>query len=381
MRGMLVHAIGIAEDDNSTMVDDILDCIHPHFQRQRNVTLHHVRFEERHQGDGESFDDSYVILKELADDTKFYDSCLNSRFGDPYHLRTRKPVAIQETVGNRFSSNAPRRFYGCDALICQSSTSKSSALHTLSHRHAQQCGNVGVEDVDNCAKIVDMLVWDNAFEEHLQRIRRILERFRQYRLSIYRNQFIFASLHLSFCGFSVSRDGTQADPAQIWRKSWSWSLRITFVRTCDVVACSDPYADPVIADILKALGGSDTYLLLLTYVSTGFLMDKQDVPPSLRDYWKIHDNLSGKDGLVLYGPRSIEGAKRQVHLVVWWPAINSDIAICVKKCKACQEMVPSQQKESLFSDPPPSRLFEDVSADLFSHSGKDYLIYADSLSG
>ena len=38
-------------------------------------------------------------------------------------------------------------------------------------------------------------------------------------------------------------------------------------------------------------------------------------------------------------------------------------------------------KEPLLSDPPPSRPFEDVSADLFTYAGKDYLIYADRLSG
>lgn len=32
-------------------------------------------------------------------------------------------------------------------------------------------------------------------------------------------------------------------------------------------------------------------------------------------------------------------------------------------------------------DPPPSRPFEDASADLFSYAGKDYLLYADCLSG
>ena len=53
----------------------------------------------------------------------------------------------------------------------------------------------------------------------------------------------------------------------------------------------------------------------------------------------------------------------------------------MKACDACQKMLPSQQKEPLISDPLPSRPFEDVSADLFTHAGKDYLIYADRLSG
>ena len=79
MRGTLVHAIGIPEDDDTTDVGDILDSVHKHFQRQRNVTLRRVRFEERRQGEGELFDDYYVTLKELADDAELCDKCLDSR--------------------------------------------------------------------------------------------------------------------------------------------------------------------------------------------------------------------------------------------------------------------------------------------------------------
>ncbi|XP_045126112.1 uncharacterized protein K02A2.6-like isoform X2 [Portunus trituberculatus] len=134
---------------------------------------------------------------------------------------------------------------------------------------------------------------------------------------------------------------------------------------------------------------------------TGFPADKLDVPSTLLDFWKIRGDLATEDGLVLYGSRlvvtaslrrqvlsrlhdshrGIEATKRRARQVVWWPGINSDITSCVKACHACQEVLPSQQKEPLISDPLPSRPFEDVSADLFTHAGKDYLIYADRLSG
>ncbi|XP_045126111.1 uncharacterized protein K02A2.6-like isoform X1 [Portunus trituberculatus] len=133
----------------------------------------------------------------------------------------------------------------------------------------------------------------------------------------------------------------------------------------------------------------------------GFPADKLDVPSTLLDFWKIRGDLATEDGLVLYGSRlvvtaslrrqvlsrlhdshrGIEATKRRARQVVWWPGINSDITSCVKACHACQEVLPSQQKEPLISDPLPSRPFEDVSADLFTHAGKDYLIYADRLSG
>ena len=42
---------------------------------------------------------------------------------------------------------------------------------------------------------------------------------------------------------------------------------------------------------------------------------------------------------------------------------------------------PSQQREPLKSEPLPTRVFEDVSADFFSYAGRDYLVYVDRLSG
>lgn len=59
-----------------------------------------------------------------------------------------------------------------------------------------------------------MLVWDETFDEHFHRARQSLELFRQHRLSINREKFIFAGSKVSFCGCEVSREGIQADLAK-----------------------------------------------------------------------------------------------------------------------------------------------------------------------
>jgi len=43
--------------------------------------------------------------------------------------------------------------------------------------------------------------------------------------------------------------------------------------------------------------------------------------------------------------------------------------------------LPGLQQEPLRHDAPPSRPFEEVSADLFHYAGKSYLVYVDRLSG
>ena len=62
--------------DNLT---DQLDEIAGHFRRQRNVALHRVKFEQRHQDHGETFDHFYVELRELAADADLCGTCRNDR--------------------------------------------------------------------------------------------------------------------------------------------------------------------------------------------------------------------------------------------------------------------------------------------------------------
>lgn len=55
MRSTLAQVIGIENDEKQT-VDEVLLLIKQHLQQQGNETLHHVRFKERKQHEGEAFD-------------------------------------------------------------------------------------------------------------------------------------------------------------------------------------------------------------------------------------------------------------------------------------------------------------------------------------
>ena len=65
LRATLAHAIPVA---NTTRVDELLNAIGANFRRQRNIALSCVQFEERKQQHGETFDNFFVGLKELASD-------------------------------------------------------------------------------------------------------------------------------------------------------------------------------------------------------------------------------------------------------------------------------------------------------------------------
>ena len=81
--------------------------------------------------------------------------------------------------------------------------------------------------------------------------------------------------------------------------------------------------------------------------------------------------------------QGIERTKRRARQTLYWPGINNDITNTVASCDKCQKHLPSQQQEPTPSgpEPTPSRVFEDVSADYFLCSGRDFLVYTDRLSG
>ena len=78
MRVHLKCAIDISETDNST-VDEILDKIQDFLRQKRNVALDRVAFEERKQYEGECFDNFYVSLKKLAEESDLCDNCTEQR--------------------------------------------------------------------------------------------------------------------------------------------------------------------------------------------------------------------------------------------------------------------------------------------------------------
>ena len=162
-----------------------------------------------------------------------------------------------------------------------------------------------------------------------------------------------------------------------------------------------PIEDPTLAGVRAAAHTDPEYTALCESVLNGFPSQRSDLAPSLRPYWGVRDRLAVDDGVLVCGsrlviPRSlrketlqrlhdshqgIERTLRRARQSVYWAGIDRDITATVQSCAACQERLPSQQKEPIMSDPLPSRVFESVSTDFFQHAGRTYLVYVDRLSG
>ncbi|KZR99650.1 Uncharacterized protein APZ42_004402, partial [Daphnia magna] len=159
--------------------------------------------------------------------------------------------------------------------------------------------------------------------------------------------------------------------------------------------------DPLLDD-LRAVASTDTdYSALITAISEGFTTKRERTAQCVRQYWNIRMELSVEDGLVLFGRRivipkparrdllrkfhaahqGIVRMKRRARQTVFWPGISNDITMLVESCDSCQQRLPAQQQEPVMRDPLPSRVFEDVSVDLFQSGPLHFLVYADRLSG
>ena len=163
----------------------------------------------------------------------------------------------------------------------------------------------------------------------------------------------------------------------------------------------EQFQDALVENLHKHSTSDPEYNLLKKTIINGFPHNNNDIDPIIRPYAKLKESLSVEQDLIVYGQRlivptklrkemlqrlhkghqGIEGTRRRARQSVYWPGIDNEVKNIVESCPDCHKLLPSQQKEPFMSDPEPSRPFESVSGDYFTHAGKEYLIYTDRLSG
>ena len=165
----------------------------------------------------------------------------------------------------------------------------------------------------------------------------------------------------------------------------------------------DNTRDIILEQITEATRLDEDFQQLRKLMTSGFegIRKSTDLPIQLRPFYKIRDDLSEVNGLLLHRNRIlIPMSKRRTMLerlhsshqgivrtlkraraCVFWPGISSDIKNIVDTCDACQENRPSLAPESLQSDPKPTRAFQETAADLCEYGGRQYLVYVDRYSG
>ena len=154
-------------------------------------------------------------------------------------------------------------------------------------------------------------------------------------------------------------------------------------------------------NLLSTATAEDGHMQTLKHtILAGWPDNRADVNTDFASYFSMRDELVVHDGLIFRGEcvivpqgmrkhikkrlqRSHLGADsmvRRARECVFWPGMAAEIKQLAGDCEACQTLATAQQKETLMSIE--SILpWEKVGADLFSWSGKDYLLTIDYFSG
>ena len=154
-------------------------------------------------------------------------------------------------------------------------------------------------------------------------------------------------------------------------------------------------------DRLQKETDSDGILQLVKeYVHSGWPPSCKSLPPELRPFWGVHDDISVVDGLLMAGSRIIipevsrPQVLREIHeghqgitkcmlrakSAVYWPGMYRAIENMVGICGACREFENAQTKCPMVITEVPSQPWHTVGADLFQFKGRWYLLLTDVYS-
>jgi hypothetical protein len=84
--------------------------------------------------------------------------------------------------------------------------------------------------------------------------------------------------------------------------------------------------------------------------------------------------------LIHTGHQGIERSKRRARQTCYWPNMNKQIELMVKRCKVCAKYAPSKSREPLHPPPLPTRPWQKIASDLFETRNSTYIIITDYYS-
>lgn len=153
--------------------------------------------------------------------------------------------------------------------------------------------------------------------------------------------------------------------------------------------------------ILNAAARDHHYQQLEQQIRRGWPESTDDVPQALRPYVTFTDELTISRGLIFKGSRlvvpesarndilkrihsahiGVNGCIRRAKDAVFWPGMTAEVKRYAEACSICNRYRDSNRKEPLMPHASPSRPWQKVGVDIFTHTGRDYLATVDYLSG
>ena len=140
---------------------------------------------------------------------------------------------------------------------------------------------------------------------------------------------------------------------------------------------------------------------LLATIRRGFPATRTQLPPNMREFWKVREGLTTLDSVPLYKQRivvpkalraevlealhsahqGVAGMKARAEVTVYWPGMSAAIVQRRDHCRTCNTHSPSQPHAPPTLTNPPQYPFQQICADYCSVGGIQYLILVDRYSG
>ncbi|XP_069985567.1 uncharacterized protein [Penaeus vannamei] len=77
-------------------------------------------------------------------------------------------------------------------------------------------GDIALQGMQRCVKVVDdILLYDDDFKTHIQQVDQMLRRCRKNGITLNRDKFVIAAPSVSFCGYTISNKGIEADQDRV----------------------------------------------------------------------------------------------------------------------------------------------------------------------
>lgn len=154
-----------------------------------------------------------------------------------------------------------------------------------------------------------------------------------------------------------------------------------------------------LARIKRTSSTNHQYQQLIRQIENGFPELKHELIDNLKEFWSKRDRLY-VDGLVYLEGRVLipqelrQSLLDQLHIShqgansmrlnaiqrFFWPGMGSQLSLRRTQCQRCNEIAPSNPKETSILPTQPTYPFQMVVTDLFHMAGRKYLVYADRFS-
>lgn len=169
----------------------------------------------------------------------------------------------------------------------------------------------------------------------------------------------------------------------------------------DVHSCTNVVASSEkLAELVAATAADPDFQKLKVYLRGGWPKSKTKLTPLLRKFRTFADNLNFRDNLLLFrnrivvptsliskmlgilhaGHLNVNKTKQLARNTLFWIGMSTDIELFVASCDECNKFRKNQPPEELLPFPCPTRPWQRLHTDIFTHNSVNYLVVYDAYS-